>query len=523
MYKILIVDDEPFILEGLRHVISWEEHGLEIAATAANGVQALEILRQCAPDIVLTDIKMPYMDGLSLLKEIRREGMDIRCIFLSGYDDFEYVREAAKLGIENYLLKPVIPDELSATILNAVEKINSDLYKKLKSKEDISILRDSILYRWVSGSISSTELIERSSMLDIDLECDTYTVCLVRLLKSDDRLDPAIRNSLLDICNEETKCADKAASFFDMNGDIVLVFPGQAVQGFEAEIQSGLESILSKLSLKHPEVSVFITVGSCETDCMAVANSFSNAKNLMDYSLILPPCSIVNYNEISRSSMNRKEFLNFDFNGFKEMLTSKKYHEGIAYVDHIYNTLRNTEGITPSYLRSISIELLYVIINIFGAFKVDIREWKDYGDGIFTKIMLMTNIEELSSWIKKILVRFINLAASKETEANPLIQRIISLIDREYRQDLSLKRLSAAFNINAAYLGQLFKNETGEMFSNYLNRVRIEKAKELLMNTNLTLNDISEKVGYANVTYFYNIFKKYAGENPTKYKRDLQI
>lgn len=521
MYNVLIADDEPFILEGLKHVINWDEHGLEIVATAANGIEALEVIKNNNVNLLLTDIKMPNMDGLSLLKEIRKKGHDIRCIILSGYDDFEYVREAAKLGIENYLLKPVEPNELSSTILNTIEKVESDLYKKMKSREDINILRDNILYRWVSGNISSVELLDRSSILGMDLEYNKYVVCLVRILNNRDVLDSLSRSSLLNICNESIKDVGNSISFFDLNGDIVILFSGQAEHVRDTKILSVLKTCIANISSRFDN-EVFVTVGSFENDFMSISNSFQNAKNLMDYSLLLSPNSIVDYSEILKSTSSRKKVLNFDFNDMKELLTSRKFHEANLYIDQIYSIIRNTDGITPSYLKSISIELLYNIINISASLKVNIYEIKDYNENMFTKVMQIKNINELSGWVKEILNQVIKLVVLKDTDSNPLIKRITSFIDKDFAQDISLKKLSTAFNINAAYLGQLFKNETGEMFSNYLNKVRIEKAKEMLISTNLNLNDISARVGYANVTYFYSIFRKYTGENPTKYKRELQ-
>ena len=115
MYSVLLVDDEPSVLTGLRYVIDWDEYGVEIAGTASNGTQALELLRELPVDILITDIQMPQMGGLELLQQVRAQNMDLRCIILTGYDDFKYVKKAAQLGIENYLLKPVSPEELSET------------------------------------------------------------------------------------------------------------------------------------------------------------------------------------------------------------------------------------------------------------------------------------------------------------------------------------------------------------------------------------------------------------------------
>ena len=165
MYSVLLVDDEPSVLTGLRYVIDWDEYGVEIAGTASNGTQALELLRELPVDILITDIQMPQMGGLELLQQVRAQNMDLRCIILTGYDDFKYVKKAAQLGIENYLLKPVSPEELSETLLNTITKIEYLRSRKLDLAENIRVLRDGTFYRWIAGRIGSAELADRFDTL----------------------------------------------------------------------------------------------------------------------------------------------------------------------------------------------------------------------------------------------------------------------------------------------------------------------------------------------------------------------
>ncbi|QJD86270.1 response regulator [Cohnella herbarum] len=184
MYKVLIVDDELFILNGLPHVINWEEHGTEIVARARNGLEALEIMQNHDIHILVTDIMMPAMDGLELIKQIRDRGWNVKIIILSSHDDFKFVKEASKSGIENYLLKPIEEDELSNTILNTVEKLENEANATVQNHDNLNIVRENILYRWVTRNIGYDELENRAEFLQIDLSRESYMVGIVSILKN---------------------------------------------------------------------------------------------------------------------------------------------------------------------------------------------------------------------------------------------------------------------------------------------------------------------------------------------------
>ena len=177
MYKALVVDDEPIILKGFDNLISWEEFGIEIAAKAENGKAALQIARKEKIDLLITDIRMPEMSGLELLKTIRREGKNIKVIILSGYDDFQYVKEASKYGIENYLLKPIEENELEETLLHLTEKLENEQKQQNRLQESYQLLRSNILYRWITGTIGEEELTIRAEFLDVSLEKQWYQIC----------------------------------------------------------------------------------------------------------------------------------------------------------------------------------------------------------------------------------------------------------------------------------------------------------------------------------------------------------
>ncbi|MCU6708810.1 response regulator transcription factor [Paenibacillus sp. J5C_2022] len=408
MYKILIVDDEPLILEGLQYVIDWEEHGAEIVARAGNGEEALTLLEQQTVHIVITDIKMPVMDGLQLIERAKSRGMNLKFIVLSGYDEFELVKKAVVHGVENYLLKPLEEDELSSTLLNTIDKLEHELHLSIQNRQNYSIVKENILYRWVNGHIGNDELQSRAEFLHIDLSCDCYMAGHVHIA-SRQAASPAppeaadVRSKrgplsfgVLNVCAETIGGFGNCMLFSSLNGDPILLFSWNGHDALEQERLTGLLEACIRNVKTYLKLDIAISLGTTVHDYQSVHLSYREA-------------------------------------------------------------CRTQERVLPQ--------------------------------------------------------------AGADDNAHPMMARIIKYIDEHYEEEMSLKTLSHQFHFNAAYLGQLFKKTTGEMFSAYLNRVRIENAKRLLTDTQMKAGDIAVKVGFSNVQYFSNVFHKLTGFYPTDYKK----
>jgi len=433
MYRVLIVDDEPTILKGLRHIVNWGDYGLEIAGQASNGTEAMEMMGALNVDILISDIKMHKSSGIELIKFVKDKGLNAKCIVLSGYDDFEYVKEAAKLGIENYLLKPVNVDELTSTLINTVEKIERETSKELVVKQGLDILRENILNRWINGDIEDHELMERGQLLNIDFNVSGYLVAAVKIfdgaparMQSKSRLHSQSEHSANDICadviaNRARPCKSfygpNGLSFCSPNGEVIIIFSNLAADNYGEVTKSILEKCVTRIN-ESLNLDVFITAGSYESKFQNLHDSYANAKKLQEYRLVPPRNKIVSYGDIADSQSG----------------------------EH--------------YRRDGRVE-----------------------------------------------------------KAGPLVRKTIDYIKANYEKNINLKTISSNFDTSAAYLGYLFNKEAGEPFTDYLNKIRVEKAKELLLGANMKIEDISKKVGYINTNYFFTIFKKTTGISPSEFKR----
>lgn len=523
MYKVLIVDDEPFIQEGLHHIIHWEELGLEITGQAFNGAEAMKVLQATKVDILITDIKMPKMNGLELIREIRRQELPVKCIVLSGYDDFGLVKEAAKLGIENYILKPLDENELTHTLDNTINKIEAELVRQAELAKGIHIIRDNILYRWVTDDIAEDELLERAAFLNIQLEYHEYCVINMNMIEENRPAKASDKNlqksAVFDICHQLISEKHSGVLFYDLNRNIVAVLWGDHLSDGRQLIRETLAGCASK-ARDILNTSLFITVGSFGDTFQKVPESYTRAKNLQEYKLILPASNIIFFDDIAKLAAKRQEDIRIDFKVLSSYILGRNRNAISRFIDDAYFRLKGLEGITPSYIQNVTIDLLFHVISTVKSMKSNsdalINEFRD----IFSHVFEIKDADELNVWLKNTVNRYIDFVAAEQEKTSPIIRKVLDYIQNNYSQDISLKTLSSEFNINALYLGQLFRKETGDSFTNYLNSVRIEKAKVLLLNTNYKANEISSQIGYVNPNYFYTLFKKMTGVSPSEFKKE---
>ncbi len=521
MYKVLIADDELFILEGLREIINWEEHGLEIGGEATNGIEALEIIKSTKIHILVTDIKMPKMDGLELIKIIRDSYPEIKVVIISGYDDFGLLKKAMKYGIENYLLKPVNTDELSSTLLNIVDKIDIEIFRQSSLREGTDILRANLLQRLVSNTISESEFIEKSVFLNLNFNYNQYIVCVLRFLsggeqkRNSDQIANNICNELL--CNNMSG-TENGLSFSDLNGDIVIIFFGNELK--RVEINCVIRQCIQRINAQ--DMDVFAAIGDLQKDFRTIHQSYEKARDLIEYHLILPPNSIIDYERIEKATCERERSVNIDHESLKQLIISKNKQAVMEFIIGIFNQIQQIKNVRPSYIQNIAVELVYHINNTVKSLIRNDNEYYESMKAEYASVFKAKTFAELVSYFQLIIGKAIDIL-NLEEKSYPLIKQVYYYIHKNYADDISLRMLSCKFNVNAAYLGQLFKKETGELLSNYLNRIRIEKAKELLSNTSMKANEIAEKVGYVEPNYFYRAFKKITNLSPSEFRKSFTL
>lgn len=500
MYRVFLADDEPFIIEGLYDIVDWADLGLEIVGNAENGKQTVEALRKVPVDILVTDISMPEMNGLDCIREVRKWLPDLKVIILSGYDEFDYLKEAMHLGIENYLLKPVNIEELTSTLISTVEKIQEEMHASKLTLQDVSILRDHILYRWVKNQIHQKELEERAALLDLDLDAPFIQACLVRSHQSHEEVHQYVMKQL---CEEKDVIA-----FRDMQGDTVILF-----KIWDTNWQNQVKDKLEQIKREWYGEPLRISLGSVQ-ETTDVSSSYDHALMAQEYFLVRQADQIMEYNTlpIEKHTLMTSHL---DWSTYSKLIMEKNKTDLLERVDHDFARLQQSEDITPEHLQQVVLELLV-------RFKTEFEDTKFATDfdvlyrEAMEKIVEATSLEELVTLVKKVAVSSIDLLNTDGM--SPVVQKVLDLIHQTYADTLSLKSMGANLNVHPVYLGKLFHKEVGENFTTYINKYRIEQAKKLLRESNLKIHEIATRVGYWESSYFYKQFKKYVGISPTDYK-----
>jgi two-component system response regulator YesN len=514
MYKVLLVDDEPKIIQGLQRLIEWENYGMEVVGTVQSATEAMTIMKGRTIHVLITDIKMPDVDGLQLIEWSKSFNRLIKCVILSGHADFPLVKEAAVLGIENYLLKPVNREELSDTLIGICLKIESDLSEQTQLRSDAVILRNNIINRWLVNRIRRQELEQRADLLNIKFDSPYIIVSLIKILYKDsdtDRDRDLVQYAAENICSER---ATGAVTVCDPYGHIVCIFPADS-EDTAIQIQSVLKDCSESIT-DYLKRDLFITIGTRERELHDVHLSYKRALHLMDYSLVMPMNTIMD--DAEQSPQKNIIPINIDYTQLQSCLINGNDAGVLTFIEETLSELSRAGGVSPSLVQNVTIEIAHHLLSY--THKIDPNhafQMKNQGS-LVAELQQQQNMDEIRLWLSSLAQTAFQVAHLRGGNMNPIIKRMLDYVDRHYMENISLKTISNTFNVNAAYIGQQFIKAMNDTFSNYLNIKRIEKAKELIMTTDLPLQEIVIRVGYHNQSYFNNMFKKHTGVYPTKYK-----
>lgn len=508
MWRVMIVDDEPSILDGLEQILPWEEYGLELSARATSGAQALELLKAGSIHILLTDIQMPDMSGLELIEKAREMDRALHAIILTAHDAFDYVKRAIRLGVENYLLKPINRIELSETLLKTIENLQ---HEKLDTfgQADRETFRENILNRWVSNSIQPHELDERAELVHIDLQAGGYLAVAVKCL---DPVSKDMRTAAA-ILAPPILSRFPGELFINPFGDVILLLHGKLLQEKVAYIESlvaeGLAGLQAELGL-----SAFAAIGKVVSDAEQVPESYQSAVALLSYSMLKPANTVISYTPSASAAA-----LDLDLPSLERRFLEGNRDEAIpAIMDFLLILSKSTAHHLPE-AKFLVLDMLFRIMQQARRIPRNVAAVPDVLKNLFSTFETIGTFEQLQTWLISVYSRLAEFNRVRRQDQNPLLHTILSHLESHYADELSLKGLSKRYNINASYLGQLFKNETGELFSVHLNNLRMDKAEELLRTTNAKVGDIALLVGYNNISYFNHNFKTRYGVTPVQYRQ----
>lgn len=490
MYKLYLLDDEPFILEGLKYIIDWEEYGFDVVGTSSNGEDGFNFIKNEDVDLIITDIMMPKMTGLELISNLKKINHNAKFIVLSAFQEFQYAKEAISMGAENYLTKPIDEDELIQTIEGVKKKI-----EKIKlEKVDTKIFKNDLILKLICNK-NNDGVLDRLRLEGVNLNYKNLCAVILEFAEGGN-----INNNILnhiDNLNYEY-CVN-------LQNQILIIMDKESInKDTLRNLKDGLSSITNE--------QIYISRGKYVDSIDNLNCSYQSAKDIHEYKLVYPNISWIR--EYKEKSYNLENIDYIDFNHLKKLLLNKDNKESLNYIESIFSKLKKDENLTVKQIKTKSIEVFLNVYNYFNDSKI-IKGLDLY----LEKVINSVNLDQIQLELNNMIKHRQSKLEETDDSISPIILKLLRNIEENYSKDLNLKEISETYNINSIYLGQLFQKETGILFSDYLNNFRVNKAKNLLVETSLKAAEIGELVGYANKNYFYRKFKDIVGITPSEWRK----
>ena len=509
MYRVIIVDDEPIIRKGLRETIEWDSLGLEVAGEAANGVEALRLVRSIRPEVLITDIRMPEMDGLELIREVRKLDFDVKITILSGYSDYDYLKAAIKLGVDNYLLKPIDNDELISNLKNAVSEIEKEAIVDRRNRQGSELLRTNTLRRLVTGNISPEELREKADFLDMPFAAEA---CLCAVVAVSPQASGSLREQLSENEIEDMARAIPGArtiAFYDSEGNLVLLMALDSALEDRRGIQAALEGIVTS----H-ESALTIGVGQPVKRLEEAHVSYEGACKCLEYGMFKQGSGVIWFDGVPEIPSPGLTLERVDFDKLEGLIRRGDLAATQDYLDEALSMVVRETPLTPNQAHNLLMHIAVRMTDCFHRIYGSMNTYREPTEFDFAGLFRLRHYSDMRLWLHALCERLFSDNAAVLGKSSSLVGLAVDYIARHYREGVTLKQVAADCRINTSYLGQIFRKEMGCAFTDYVNGLRIREAQRLLANPTLKVYEVAEQVGYTDYHYFLKIFKKVTGTTP---------
>lgn len=528
LYKVMLVDDEPEVIEAVIRKMDWEGLGFEVIGYAQNGEEALEMAEGNVPDVVMTDIKMPFMDGLTLSKKLKESYDGIKVIIFSGFDEFEYAREAIKLEVEEYILKPIKLEELTEIFRRMKEALDRERDEKLNLhmlkeyyQKSLPVMQDQFYIGLLEGRIDKEQIDSFRKNYQIELEAPFYTVAVIQFQMAAEAAGTMEKElmqfSMKRLADENLEGLYQFKSFLYFEQIVYITMLSDKSQIKE---YTDLMDRICKTANRILKMNAAAGIGCVCESLDALCDSYTGAKNAVFYGEGRGSNQAVYIDYIQPQSSDTTDWSDKEISSIiREIRVGDKESLGVKIEEFIVH-LKEAQMPVPQF-KIILMELVTEMYKMTCAYPIDATEI--FGDDmdVYRIVNHFTTMEDLKQWLLESCLK-LRKSASRErsNSAKILVDKAVAYLEENYSDsELSVEKLCGVLNVSAAYFCTIFKKETGKTFLNYLTDLRMEKAIRLLEETEEKSYVISEMVGYAEPNYFSYVFKKKYGMAPSKYRK----
>ncbi|HEX2947654.1 MAG TPA: response regulator [Clostridia bacterium] len=528
LLKVLLVDDEYMVRGLLKRCIDWNEIGMEIIGEASGAQEALELTDRLSPDIIFTDICMPYMDGIELSGLVFEKYPNIKIVILTGYEEFEYAKKSLKLGIADFLLKPINDDEIRKSALDMKKKIeaersHSNEYNRLKTQleENRPYMKEKFLNEFIRGDIPEAEVSEKLAYFDLNFVSGTFQAAFLEADRPHGDITTGAEEKLILRlqCMEEVRLFFRndpcITVFFDNNQKIAVLNTATDIDFIEC-----CETLRIMLANKI-KCAVTIGIGNPCNGPENIRQTCREAIYALNYSAVLGKNQVISYSVIDLSQkkplqLHGKTSEEFEF-CIKAGLTEKALELFCVSCDVIGPEISDT----AETMRIVSSNTISVILSAINETGLRISDVFEDGGEPFKQVFRIDTLPEMKEYISSVIRKTTELVEKLKTKkVNKTITDIKEYINVSISaDDLSPASIAGKFYLNPSYLSRVFKQETGQTLTEYITKARMELAVRLLDQTDLKAYEIAERIGIQDPHYFSICFKKFTGMSVNDYRR----
>ena len=534
MLRVFLVEDESIIRETLRDTVPWSQYGYSFAGEAGDGEMALPLIRQVKPDVLITDIRMPFMDGLALSELVSREFPGMKIVIISGYDDFEYARQAINIGVDRYLLKPITKKALLNALEELKEKIEGERANRShlaqfhrEAEEYEQYTRRVFFERVVAGQLSVQEIYESAAKLDIDLRAQCYTIAFFSVLpepagSAETYSEPGarLRDALLE---HFLKYPEYILLRWNLTTYAVLL-KGETAQ-MEELTRRCVDAVRSQYALHAPEQNWYVAAGRPTQRLSALPACFEEVSRLWACRYILPRQHVLTADTVSfltgtgsDCQLDQLDAGKVDPAILSGVMQSASAQEIPSFVDEYIRNVEEPLSSKP-FCQYLMLSVRFTAARFAAALGVNQRE----AFAPLTCLELVgrnVTAADLRGYLSAILLRIVELRdQASSSQFRSLLKQAVAYIDSHFTEEsLSLNQVAREVNISANYLSAVFSQEMGATFTEYVTSKRMDRAKELLRTTDKRSGEVAAAVGYRDPHYFSFLFKKTQGCTPRDYR-----
>lgn len=543
MLKIFLAEDEVVVRETIKRMIPWEELGFELVGEAADGEMALPLLIRQQPDLLITDIKMPFMDGLTLARLAKKEIPGLKVVILSGYDDFNYAKQAIGIGVEDYLLKPITKNALIERLSEIRsryehEKTQKEYYEKFQREMQAYEKNSSrdFFEALVGGSMDMMEVYKRAEKLGLDIVAEAYNVLIFTM-----NCDEDFSGQRDEYSSWEAESLELLENFFAGHSSAMLfrsnIFSyGVLLKGqretIEENTRACVDEIRKILSRQDGRREWFLAVGQSVERLSQIQKSYHTASRAFSQRYLYDE-NILYYDEMEtmehpggQAETEDNAYLQkVDVNALNPAILQKFLSNGLQeeaenFVKDYFYAIGQEPMESLVFRNYVILNVRFSVISFIKGLGCDTNEMES-ADTEEVLAESGKNMESAIAYAKKMISQAIEIRDQNSGNKNrSILKTAVDFIDSHYmEEDISLNTVANVANVSANHFSALFSQNMGQTFIEYLTTLRMNKAKELLRCTGMRSSEITGEIGYKDAHYFSYLFKKTQGMTPSDYRK----